>query len=273
MNNNTMSSIGQRIIVILSLIMVFSGNSFANIIVLNGLTQEFNGLPGETYKGIIEVKNLSESEHAVRIYQKDYFYSFDGITSYNEPGQQDRSNASWIVCNPVYLTVPGGEVAMIEYEVTIPEVDTLDGSYWSVVMVEGIKPIDTSNYSRGVNIQTLIRYAVQVVTNIGETGIRDLQFIGFETKVDSVNNYLSVDIINTGERLLRPEIGIELYDATGEIKGILKSEKRKIYPGTSVRVMLPLPELEKESYSGILIADCGGDYAFGTNLELNLNDQ
>ncbi len=256
---------------LLLFLLFFSGFSFAGVVILNGLTHEKQVLPGESYKGIIEIQNTAGSEQNVKIYLRDYWYSFNGESKHPEAGTMERSNANWIKFNPELLVLGPNEKASIDFEVNVPVSDTLSGTFWSVLMVEGINPPDTTDNSKGVTINTAIRYAVQVITNIGNTGTRDIKFLGLDLARQDENNMLNVFIENTGERVLRPELALELFGESGNSTGVLKAERRKIYPGTSVKITLILEGIKPGKYTGVLVADCDEDHVFGTNVSFEVN--
>jgi hypothetical protein len=247
-------------------------NSLGNILVLNGLTHEFKVLQGEVKTGFIELKNLSDVAQSVQLYKRDYWYSYNGENRNDEPGTLARSNAKWIEINPTFITLQPDESTTVEYSITVPSVDSLKGSYWSVIMVEGLTPPDTSK-AKGIKINTVIRYAIQIVTSIGDSGTRNLSFLNFNLDKQKEKTELSVDIENTGEWMLRPELSLEVYNTDGESAGVIKAEKRKLYPGTSARIILDLTKLKAGKYSGVLIADCGDDYVFGSNLSLEIKNE
>ena len=241
----------------------------ATIVVLNGLTHEKQLHPGESHRGVIEVQNTGNSEKGVKIYLRDYWFSYQGESRHDPGGTLERSNANWINYNPELLNLGPGEKATIDFEVQAPENDSLKGTYWSVIMVEGITKPDTTR-STGVTINTAIRYAVQVITNIGDSGIRDIQFLGLDLARKNENNVLNVFIENTGERLLRPELALELFDEAGNSAGIVNADPRKVYPGTSVGITLDLKGIKPGDYTGVLVADCDEDHVFGTNVSFEL---
>jgi len=241
----------------------------ATIVVLNGLTHENQVQTGETYRGVIEVQNTGDAEKGVRVYLRDYWFSYQGESRHDKGGTLERSNANWIDYNPELLNLGPGEKATIDFEVQVPQNDSLRGTYWSVIMVEGISKPDTTSRT-GVTINTAIRYAVQIITNIGNSGTRDIQFLGLDIARENESNVLDVFIENTGERLLRPELALELFDEAGNSAGIVKADPRKTYPGTSVKISLELEGIKPGNYTGVLVADCDEDHIFGTNVSFEL---
>src|SRR6185503_14379647 len=104
----------------------------------------------------------------------DYRFLADGSSTYDDPGTTKRSNAQWVTPQSQRLTIPaGGEVAL-PYSVKVPAGDSLKGTYWSTIQVEGQAPPPVSTDGRAAQPQlalgAVIRYAVQVATHIGSAG-------------------------------------------------------------------------------------------------------
>ena len=116
--------------------------SFASIEVLGSLKHLYNGISGDTLRGEIKLHNSENTDQEVRIYQTDLLYNFEDYTFYDEPITHERSNASWIQFSPKTVMVRANANGFIQYEIVIPKIDTLNGTYWSVLMVEGVNPID-----------------------------------------------------------------------------------------------------------------------------------
>lgn len=260
----------KKFITLLVIVLIFlSGYTFGNIVVLNGLTHENSALPGETYRTQIEIQNVSQFEKGVKIYQRDYWYQYNGETRHDAPGTLERSNGNWISYQPELMNLAPNEKAVINIEITIPDKEGLNGSYWSVMMVEGVVPPDTVA-NKGVSITTAIRYAVQLISNIGTTGKTELGFVGLELDKQEKLNLLNVFVENKGERILKPELSLELFDEEGNSVGIFKAEKRKTLPGTSIQISLQLVGIKSGEYSGVIVADCGNEDLFGTNVSFEI---
>ena len=242
----------------------------ASIVILNGLTHENSIQPGSSYKGTINVQNSGNTVQNVKIYLRDYLFYHTGETKHDQPGSLERSNASWISYSPELLTLKPGELVSVNFEVSVPPDDSLKGTYWSVVMVEEVTPPDTSANRGSIKINTSVRYAIQIITNIGNTGRSDMEFVEFEMAVNEGRNILNVALENTGERILKPELNLELFDESGNSTGIIKSDRRKMYPATSIKSTLDLEGIKPGNYQGVLVVDCGEERLYGTNLSLEV---
>lgn len=256
---------------LLLFLMVFSSvSAFANVIIVNGLTHIHQTLAGETIKGEIVIQNNDSEAQDVKIYQRDYFFRHEVGATYGEPGQLSRSNASWIDLGETYLTLKKKEKRTIQYEIHTPKIDTLTGTYWSVIMVEGVESPSVENFQKGLSVNTLIRYAVQVVSNVGNNAKKDLQFLDVQIQKDSSIPMVEVVVENIGQHILIPKLSIELFGDNGQSIGVFSAEKKKTYPATSLVFQIPLPNIPSGTYPALLLADCLDEEIFGLNLSLDI---
>lgn len=257
-------------LVFLALCFFCFNNVKASVVILNGLSHEITVEAGATQRGEIRIQNAGKKNESVQVYLKDYWYNYLGESLHNDAGTSARSNADWIRFSPEFISLDSSEVATIQYEINVPDTDSIIGTYWSVIMVEGIVPPDTILNKSGVKINTAIRYAIQIITHIGETGKTDLNFMGMELTKNEGVSLVNVAIENTGERMLRAILNLELFNEYGESLGMLNSDRHKFFPGTSVLFQIELAAIKPGNYNGVLVADCGNENMFGTNVSLEI---
>jgi hypothetical protein len=242
--------------------------SLASIEVLGSLKHLHRGIGGDTIRGEIKLHNSEEMDQEVRIYQTDLLYNYEDYTFYDEPVTHERSNASWINYSPKTLIVKGKENRFIQYEIVIPKTDTLSGTYWSIIMIEGVNTIDPEQKGE-LNINTVTRYAIQMVTEIENKGLGALTFLNPTLITEGDNLYLAVDIVNTGQHYIAPELSMELFNETGKSVKVITASKKGIYPKTSVRFRLNLKGVEsKKTYQCLIIADGKEEDVFGIDYVL-----
>lgn len=257
--------------IILTYILIVN-SVWAGVAVLNGLAHEFIVTPGNTYKGTIELKNASDIAQVAMIYKANMTTQHTGETFYSDSIKNDRSNLDWIQLSNVNLTLDSEVSGSVEFEINVPNSPDLIGTYWSVIMIEPRDPIHVQEDESGYSIQSKIRYAIQIVCNIGETGTTNLQFLNISQEHYQGKNYLEVDVKNTGETLIKPELSLELFDSEGSGLPIIKAEKQRIFPNSSKRYIVEIEGIKSGEYQGILIADCNTDDLFGVNVTLHLKD-
>jgi len=256
----------------LSLIIIlffFPFCTYASVEVIGSLRQVYNVNRGEVIKGQIRIQNNDANDQEVRIYQTDLLYNLQEQTFYDEPGAHKRSNGSWIQFSPKTVVLKSKESRTIEYEITVPQVDTLSGTYWSVIMVEGVNPIDP-NKSGDLNITTVTRYAVQIVNEMNKKGNGSLKFLEPTlVKGDNKMLYLAVDIANDGDHYISPDVSMELYDENGNSVKTIMAPKRGLYPTTSARFKLDLEGLpSKKTYTAMIVAAGADNDLFGLEYTL-----
>jgi len=252
---------------------VHAGQTLAAFTVVGGLIRDSTVEPGERAEGIIHVRNSGKQDVEVKIFRADYLFTADGQTLYGNPGSTPRSNAEWVSLSPSRVNIPAGDMASVYYTIEVPEDSLLDGTYWSVVMIEpAVDPVlPTIKEEEGkvtLGVQAVIRYAIQIVTNIGDSGERNIRFMKTTFVGDNGQRLLQSDIENTGTRCLSPFVWAELYNEDGLYIGRFESERLRIYPNCSVRHRVDLTDVPVGAYKALLIVDNGDEHVFGANYDL-----
>jgi len=250
----------------------------AQVSIIGDLSQDRQAHPGETYDGSILVKNDSNEPQQAKVYQTDYLFSFDGTNNYAEAGTTARSNARWITFSPSFVVVPPLGTAAVNYSVAVPESlgrAAPAGSYWSMLMVEGVpkespeSSIGRKNDRTEMGLRQTLRYGIQIATHIAGTGKRSVTFLGARLmKAAGVGTVLQVDVENNGTLWFRPDVYVELFDAQGASRGKFAGQKFRMYPGTSVRQQIDLHTVAAGKYKALVVVDAGGDDVFGAQYVL-----
>jgi len=255
----------------LALSSLLPARPMAQIAVVGSTVEERVAAPGESYVGTIVVRNLTKQDQPVRIYQTDYLFFADGTSHFDDPGTTVHSNAKWITPTVRSLLVPPSSEMTVTYSVNVPANDSLVGTYWSTIMVEGA-PSEAGRPSSGrpqVGVGAIMRYAVQVATHIKTSGSRKVTFANskFLTNPDSTQGF-ELEVRNVGERAYRPALWIEVYDEQGALKANVRQERGLLYPGTSLKQTFALGRLPHGTYRAIVFADSGEDAVFASQFTL-----
>lgn len=251
----------------------------AQVSVIGDLSQDREARPGDIYEGSILVRNDSKEIQEAKVYQKDYRFDCTGSNYYEEPGSQQRSNAAWITFSPSFFSIPPQSTLAVTYRVIVPRDPagkTLRGTYWSMLMVEGV-PRGSGESSRPqhskkeMGLTQTIRYGMQVATHITGTGTRNVRFRDARFSIESDKSHLlEVDVENSGERGIRPEMYAEVFDAKGISRGKFPGTLFRLYPGTSVRQRIDLGVLPAGTYKVLFVVDAGGDEAFAAEYSVTI---
>ncbi len=236
------------------------------ISVIGELSQDKEARTGETYEGVILVKNDSNAPQEVKVYQTDYLFFSNGVNNYGEPGSHPRSNAAWVTFSPSFLTVPPQATIPINYIVQVPKdsgARKLTGTYWSMMMIEGIpkgSPESSGARRAEMGITQTIRYGIQIATHVAKTGTRkiDVKDAKIVTKEDGARAF-QFDLENTGDIGLRPDVTLELFNDKGASIGTFPGVRYRTYPGTSVRQSIDVTKVPRGTYKALVIVDAGAD--------------
>lgn len=249
--------------------------SNANIVVLNGLTHSYSVEHGSIHSGQITIQNTSKEIRNIKVYINDYAYNANGEIFYGELGTSDRSNGSWIDLKANMISLKPNEKYELFYEILVPESTVFDGSYWSVIMIEPADDVEPNNDKSGINVQTVIRYAIQIVTTVQNLDSKSaITFANPEIQMNNGKRYLVCDIINDGDLFHKVSSSIDLFNAeSGEEIGKINGNTVSLLPGLSKKISIDLTTLKKGSYQVVLLADCGEDNLYGLNIELNIENE
>jgi hypothetical protein len=221
------------------------------------------------------VRNDGRQTEEARVYLSDYSFGAGGRTTYAAPGSLPRSSARWVAFTPSSVRIPPGGEATVGYTVTVPADAALHGTYWSVVMVEGIahgSPESTSAPAAArvrLGVRPTIRYAVQLATTLGADAPQ-VRFASARAYPSAGGKVLELDLANAGEVAYRPEIRVELFDEAGRKAGAFTSRRGLLYPGTSLRQTFELGAVPAGTYQALVVADAGGDQVYGAQYRLKL---
>jgi len=232
-------------------------------------TQVRSARAGETYRGTIAIRNPGREFVEVKLYQTDYAFTADGTNRFDTPGTAARSNAGWLHLNREQLVIGPETSANVDYEVRVPDV-ALEGTYWSVVMIQELSRAEAGQPRSGMKLGQTLRHAIQIVTEMGESGRGQVAFRNARLQRDGAKRELDVDLENTGDRWMRTDVWLELHDANGRFFGRYAAPRRRTFPGTSVRNRIELSGAPVGKYIGLLVADGGRNDLYGMQIELDL---
>lgn len=270
--------IRRTLVAALALPLVHASTAAAQVSVEGSTVRDRRAQPGETYSGTFTVANASAEPQEARIYQTDYVTNAAGANTYGPAGTTPRSNGAWVSVTPATVVVPPRSTREVTFTVTVPADRSLSGSYWSMVMVEGLpRGSAESTLSSDPNhhvqaaVVTRVRYAVQVITQVGAPAkpVATFQAPAVRSAADGTKE-LQVDVANAGIRSFTPAFTMELYAQDGTRVAHVAASREILYPGTSLRQRFALGALGAGTYRALVTLDAGDDTVFGAQYTLKL---
>lgn len=246
----------------------------AGIVVLNGLTHSYKVENGKVYKGKIEIENTGSKPQNVKLFLQDFTYQADGSINYKTLRTNKRTNGDWIKLNTNLILLKGKEKTEVFYEITVPDHLVNPGSYWSVIIVEPVDEIKPSDDKAGVNISSIVRYAIQVITDYEtERAKPELKFENVKVEKEDGKQTVKIDITNNGNLYCKPTASIEIYNRkTGERIGSYSSITMGLLPQTSKSFHIDISKVPADQYKAVVIATDEEENAFALNVELEVKN-
>ena len=236
---------------------LFTAATQAGISIVGNLARTTTLNSGDSFEGVILVRNNDKEPADIRLSQCDYLFQSDGSNDYAEAGKTPRSNAGWLTVSPLRVKIAPGETLPIRYKGKAPADPKLQGTYWSMILVEpnsvaALAP-DGKPEQVAVGLATTIRFAIQIVTQFGNSGTRSLQVTDKRLVQADGKRMLQLDIANDGERLLIPQVTVELFDQGGASVGRFEAGRARIYPACSVRAKVDLTGVPAGKYAAMVL--------------------
>lgn len=245
----------------------------ASFSVVGSLVREDTLEPGGSVEGWLDVRSHSDEALSLVVSSRDFLSQADGTNFYGEQGSVERSNGAWISFTPHQLTLEPGATQRVHYRVDVPDDAALAGTFWSLLMVEPAVPEPPAEADRTarVSIRTVVRYAVQIATHVGERAGGELAFEHVRLAAGVGGPSLSMDVANVGTWRLAPRVWVELYDDAGWVVGRYEAKGQPgLYPGCSARYTFDLAGVRPGTYTAFTVADAGQDAVFGSEIPLEL---
>lgn len=246
----------------------------AGLVILNGLSHTYKVENGQIYKGKIAIENTGNTTQNVKIFPQDFSYKSDGTITYSTVHTNSKTNADWIKLNTNTVALKAKEKTDIYYEILIPNNIERPGSYWSVLIVEPIDDIKPSDAKVGVNITSVVRYAIQIITDYKTENIKpELKFEGVKVDKKADKRFLNIAIANNGALYCKLATSVDIYSKkSGQKTGNFSSLPMGLLPDTSKTFYIDISKLPPDKYNAAIIATDEDENAFALNVELEIKN-
>lgn len=241
-----------------------------NALQVNGLTYLNTMKPGETAQVNITLISDKDRPEMVDLKLCDYWCNSDGQHFFEDVGKQTRSNAKWISLGSHREVVQPGERRDIYFTIQVPQEQNLNGSYWSVLLIEPSDPLQTLVESEhGFQLQVKVRYAYHIVTHVGPA-TPSLKVVKKGMQMLDNINYFTVDVENTGNLFLKPKMTIKLFTKQGKLEKTMETQTDRLYPGSSSRYFADGTGIAQGQYTAFLLLDNGDGRIFGDSFDISI---
>ena len=252
----------------LFLLLTFSSvNLHAKLLMQGGYSHEFTTTAGGIYKGAIKLKNMGNTPQEIKLYLEDYLFNAKGESNFTAAHlrKNSRSNSQWIQFSPSHMVLAPNTEKTINYSIKVPQ-HALTGTYWSTLIVEPLSKTSLESSQKQYNdkkvhmqISQISRHAVQIITQMGNTGKVNLQLKNPIMNKHKNKRTFSLDAYNSGNRWIKPKVWLDIHDQKGNFIGKFKGQGSRIYPMTSARFPIDISNLKTGQYKGLFVIDGGNN--------------
>jgi hypothetical protein len=228
-------------------------NTFAQIVITNGLTHQFQTANGQI-TGIIKLKNSGKNPETFISSKYEIIFNCGNYASFSDKETHDRSLNNWLEFDVDEKTLSPNQEFDLVFRISIPD-DVMSGTYWSAVMIEHGDLIGSNT---ALNVQSKARYAVQIIVNKGSFEAPKLIY-----KKVNISSYgkdskiVRVELENTGFYSVIVKTQLELYDEKGIKVQTVKGDVKNIYPSRCNIYDIVVKNLRPGKYDGVVMSDTG----------------
>lgn len=225
-------------------------------------------IPGEFQQVKLTLFNDKEDVEIVELKLSHYACNSEGFHFFEELDSHPRSNLSWVRLGGNRIQIPPREQISFFYTIQIPDDHSLQGSYWSVLLIEPsgiVKAPDSAPEQEGLLLNVKVRFAHHIVTTIGK-GETKLKVTKKAVKEINGKKFLCIDVMNNGDFFIEPTLTLKLYNCAGKLDKTLETAQERLYPGSSQCYFLDISEFDFEEgkYKGFILLDGGNNHLFGS---------
>jgi hypothetical protein len=244
--------------------------SYASIIIQNGLTHDFNISKNGIKEGKVLLKNIGTKPEAIKVYFNDLSSDCLGKVEYLNPGTLKTSLYPFTNVNTGNYTLQPGEEYELLYKVNLEKNNIEEGSMWVLLMIEIVEPFTNKKNSQGIEIGSKVRYAIQLIGNIGAKTVDGIKFsnVALAKNVD-LQKVINASLENNGKFLIIPTVNIQIFNEKGEKLKDVAVPSKKIYPKNCQKFTLDIADLPKGKYQAILLSEYLEE-SIGVNLDIEI---
>ena len=243
--------------------------TFASVSITNGLTHKYKADNGETIEGEIILLNASQLNQRVTFSLNNAILSCNDKTYFTASQTHSKSSNTWFKSAVSEKILAPGESYVYRFSLHVP-VNTLDGSYWSIIMVNIEKPIKEQMLQEKIGVLSKIRYAIQLLTDVNQLDEMHLEFdkIALNIKIPK-KKQLEVVLNNQGQFIESTSVILEVYNNSGIKLETIEAKVKNIFPNACKAFVLDVSNLNPGEYECIVLAKSRDEYS-GTNLSLSI---
>jgi len=263
-----------KLMMAVSVIFLFSGNSIAQQLEVTPAKLNFTANPGSSQTKQVHVRNKGTTQQNFIFNLSDWLTDENGEVKYFEPGTVERSCSKWLTVSPPLLTLQPNETGTVNVTILVPEND--NSTKWSVMFVQsavektGAGAID-KNIQMGIKISA--RIAIPIFQSPPSNTLYKASIEGLSETIgdDNKRTYKS-KVINLGDKILNCKVFFTVSNIATAEEFTSDPIEFSLLPESSKNITYTLDkELAPGKYSVAAILDYGyNDELEGVQLDIEV---
>lgn len=242
-------------------------NLQANVIVLNGLTHSYSGVSGQVFEGEVVLANTSTVEQRVSFSLNEAIYDCNKGRAFVEGVNHINSSTNWFNGAVSEKILEPKEKYIFKYSITVPSSTTLDGSFWTTLMINVDKPIREETVAN-IGLDTKIRYAVRILVDVNIPEDVNFNFKSINIKSNNTSKrQLIIKVLNDSKFIENVKLSLEFYNKEGEKVYEIQTNRSKVFPKVCREFLIDISDLSIGVYQCLILADARDEY-IGTQMDI-----
>lgn len=249
---------------------LFVNLTYSSVVVTNGLTHIYSGISGTQIQGEVILLNSSNEQQTVSFSLHEAIFSCTGDRTFSTTQSHSKSSLNWFDGSLMDKILNPKEQYSYRFTINIPKDQALRGTFWNMLMIDIDKPIKKEKLAHNIGLNTKMRYAVALITNVNSLDEVNLDFQKVDIDKTTDNKNLVVKIANQNLFIEGVKLSLEVYDSEGKNIFQKTTIRGLVFPGFCKDYTINISELPKGNYTCLLVADSREKFV-GTNVSLAID--
>ena len=249
---------------------LFVNLTYSSVVVTNGLTHIYSGMSGTQIQGEVILLNNSDIEQTVSFSLHEAIFSCTGDRTFSTTQSHLKSSLKWFDGSLMDKVLNPREQYTYKFIINIPKDQALRGTFWNMLMVDIEKPIKKEKLAQNIGLNTKMRYAIALITNVNSLDEVSLDFQKVDIDKTTGNKNLTIKIANQHSFIEGVKLSLEVYDSEGKNIFQKTTIRGLVFPGFCKDYIIDISDLPTGNYECLLVADSREKFV-GTNISLAID--
>jgi P pilus assembly chaperone PapD len=222
---------------------------------------EYNLEPGQNGQMVLNIKNHADTKKNYTVTLSDWSIDEQGNISYHSINSTPKSCADWVTINPNVFELQPNEGKQINVLMKVPNVTEANSTKWAMLFLqEATEQNATIGGDKSTSAGITINPSIGVYLFQSPASYNNESAIISDFKEAVKNKSMSVDVSNTGDKIIQGKVYLIISDLQTAEETQLDAIEFTLIPGVKKTLLLDLPkEMKTGMYSLTGVLDYSPD--------------